>query len=61
MDGMAMFEMANKKGSDPGVAQSIGEASFSDDSLGITSGVSSEEKWAKWIDIRSSGKYKSAS
>ena len=40
MDGMAMFEMANKKGGDAVTAQAIGEASFSDDSLGI----SSEEK-----------------
>ena len=40
MDGMAMFEMANKKGGDANTAQAIGEASFSDDSLGI----SSEEK-----------------
>ena len=37
MDGMAMFEMAGKKGNDPSIAQSIGEASFSDDSLGISS------------------------
>ena len=37
MDGMAMFEMANKKGNDPALGQAIGEASFSDDSLGISS------------------------
>ena len=38
MDGMAMFEMAGKKaGKDAELGQRLGEASFSDDSLGISS------------------------
>jgi hypothetical protein len=37
MDAMSVFEMSGKKATD---AQKLGEASFSDDSLGI----SSEEK-----------------
>ena len=38
MAGMAMFEMASKKGgTDAELGQKLGEASFSDDSLGISS------------------------
>ena len=37
MDGMAMFEKAKQAIKEPELAQKIGEASFSDDSLGLSS------------------------